>query len=237
MKKIDKIHLEHPAYGSRNMVCALQDQEIAIGRDRVRRLMQIMDVHAIYPKPRTSQPAKEHKIYPYLLRNLIIDRPNQVWATDITYIPMRKGFLYLVAIMDWASRRVLSWRLSNSMEEDFCVEALEEAIGRYGPPEIFNSDQGAQFTGRAFTGVLKSHGIRISMDGKRSWMDNVFIERLWRSLKWEEVYLYAYDSVLAAETGISTWLKFYNSERHHQGLGKQTPDAVYFGAGSVREVA
>lgn len=219
------------------MVCAFRDRGIFVGRDRVRRLMQLMDVHAIYPKPRTSQSAKEHKIYPYLLRHLTIDRPNQVWATDITYIPMRKGFLYLVAIMDWHSRRVLSWRLSNSMEEDFCIEALEEAIARYGAPEIFNSDQGAQFTGRAFTRVLKSHGIRISMDGKGAWMDNVFIERLWRSLKWEEVYLYAYDSVLAAETGISTWLKFYNSERHHQGLGKQTPDAVYFAPGSAREVA
>ena len=188
MLKIDHIHLKHPSQGSRNIVCFLQNQGVRINRKRVQRLIRAMGIHAIYPKLRTSRPGKGHKIYPYLVRNLTIDRPNQKWATDITDIPMRKGFLYLVAIMDGYSRRVLSWRLSNSMDEDSCVDALEEAIERSVHREILNSDQGAQFTGRAFTGVLKSHGIRISMDGKRSWMDNVLIERLWRSARFFPVH-------------------------------------------------
>ena len=191
-----------------------------MNRKRIRRLMRLMGIHAVYSKPRTSIPGKGHKIYPYLLRGLDIDHPDQVWATDISYIPMQRGFLYLVAIIDWHSRKVLSWRLSNSMDTRFCIEALEEAIVRYGTPEIFNTDQGSQFTSNAFTSVLKKANIRISMDGKGRWVDNVFIERLWRSLKYEEVYLKAYESVKEARESIKTWMKFYNEERTHQFLEK-----------------
>ena len=188
-----------------------------------------MGIRALYPKPRTSKPGKGHKIYPYLLRDLVIDRPNQVWATDISYIPMAKGFVYLVAVIDWYSRKVLSWRLSNSMDTDFCIDALEEALSRHGTPDIFNTDQGAQFTSEAFTDVLKEAGIDISMDGKGRWIDNVFVERLWRSVKYEEVYLKAYETVAEARTGIGTYFQFYNSERRHQSMNRQTPDQVYMG--------
>lgn len=207
----------------------LQDEGYDVGRKRVRRLMRLMGIRALYPRPRTSKPGKGHKIYPYLLRDLTIDRPNQVWATDITYIPMARGFVYLVAIMDWYSRKVLAWRLSNSMESDFCVEALEEALANYGSPKVFNTDQGAQFTSEAFTGVLIDAGVDISMDGKGRWVDNVFVERLWRSVKYEDVYLKAYETVAAARDGLGIYFEFYNHERRHQGLDRRTPEQVYTG--------
>jgi len=226
---LDKLHIKHPWMGARS----LRDQvnrrvDYRVNRKRIQRLTKEMGIHSVYAKPRTSIPGKGHKIYPYLLRNLDINRPNQVWSTDITYIPMASGFVYLVAIMDWHSRKVLSWKLSNSMDTSFCIEALEEAMDRYGKPEIFNTDQGSQFTSDDFTQVLKDADIRISMDGKGRWVDNVFIERLWRSLKYEEVYLKAYESVRAARESIKTYLTFYNSERTHQSLDKLTPDEVYF---------
>jgi len=230
MRRIDEMHLKRPFYGSRRIRDWLWEEGHDINRKRVQRLMRQMGITAIYPKAKTSKPGKGHKIYPYLLRNLVIDRPNQVWAADISYVPMAKGFVYLVAIMDWYSRRVLSWRLSNTMDSDFCVDALEEALSQYDSPEIFNTDQGAQFTSEAFTGVLKEAGVDISMDGKGRWMDNVFVERLWRSVKYEEVYLKAYESVAEARAGIGTYLKFYNSERRHQGINRQTPDQVYWGS-------
>jgi len=229
MRRIDEMHLKRPFYGSRRIRDWLQDEGHNINRKRVQRLMRQVGIRALYPKPRTSQPGKGHKIYPYLLRDLVIDRPNQVWATDISYIPMAKGFVYLVAVIDWYSRKVLSWRLSNSMDTDFCIDALEEALGRYDCPEIFNTDQGAQFTSEAFTDVLKEAGIDISMDGKGRWVDNVFVERLWRSVKYEEVYLKAYETVAEARSGIGTYFQFYNSERRHQGMNRQTPDQVYAG--------
>jgi len=228
MRLLDEIHLEHPYYGSRRLKGALEDEGYIVARKKVSRLMKLLGITAIYPKPNTSKLNPAHKVYPYLLRNKTIDRPDQVWCTDITYIPMKKGFVYLVAIIDWHSRRVLSWRLSNTMDVHFCVEALEEAINRFGTPEIFNSDQGSQFTSEAFTSVLKKHGVKISMDGKGRCMDNIFIERLWRSLKYEEVYLKAYDSVSQARQGISNWITFYNTVRKQQGLSDQTPDSVYF---------
>ena len=227
MRRIDEMHLKRPFYGSRRIRDWLQDEGYDVNRKRVQRLMRQMGIRALYPKPRTSKPGKGHKIYPYLLRDLVIDRPNQVWATDITYIPMAKGFVYLVAVIDWYSRKVLSWRLSNSMESDFCVDALEEALSRYECPDIFNTDQGAQFTSEAFTDTLKEAGIDISMDGKGRWIDNVFVERLWRSVKYEEVYLKAYETVAQARTGIGTYFQFYNSERRHQSMNRQTPDQVY----------
>ena len=230
MHRIDEMHLKRPFYGSRRIRDWLEDEGHKVNRKRVQRLMRQMGITAIYPKACTSKPGKGHKIYPYLLRNRVIDSPNQVWAADLTYIPMAKGFVYLVAIMDWHSRRVLSWRVSNSMDSDFCVEALEEALGRYGSPEIFNTDQGSQFTSEAFTGVLKEANVDISMDGKGRWMDNVFVERLWRSVKDEEVYLKAYETVAEARAGIGTYLEFYNSERRHQGINRQTPDQVYWGS-------
>jgi putative transposase len=229
MRRIDEMHLQRPFYGSRRLRDWLQDECYDVCRKRVRRLMQLMGITALYPKPRTSKPGKGHKIYPYLLRGLTIDRPNQVWATDISYIPMARGFVYLVAIMDWYSRKVLAWRLSNSMDSDFCVEALEEALATYGSPEIFNTDQGAQFNSVAFTSVQKAAGIGISMDGKGRWVDNVFVERLWRSVKYEEVYLKAYETVSEARDGIGAYPNFYNRERRHQGLNRQTPDQVYLG--------
>ena len=233
---LDELHIQHPWMGARS----LRDQvnrrvDYTVNRKRIQRLMRLMGIHSVYAKPRTSIPGKGHKIYPYLLRHLNIDRPNQVWAADITYIPMERGFVYLVAIMDWHSRKVLSWKLSNSMDASFCVEALEEALARYGKPEIFNNDQGSQFTCDDFTKVLKDADIKISMDGKGRWVDNVFIERLWRSLKYEEVYLKAYESVRAARESIKTYLTFYNSERTHQSLVKLTPDEVYFSE-SVRKL-
>jgi putative transposase len=198
-----------------------------VGRHRVRRLMRLMGLAAVYQKPRTSVPHPEHVVYPYLLRDLTIDRPNQVWCADITYVPMRRGFLYLVAVMDWATRKVLSWRVSNTMEADFCIAAVEEAIGRFGVPEIFNTDQGSQFTSPGFTGVLAEAGIRISMDGRGRWMDNVFIERLWRSLKYECVYLHAYETGSELRAGLSAWVGLYNARRPHMALAGRTPDEVY----------
>lgn len=236
-QKLDAIHLRHPHMGSRCLRDELEKRAIFIGRDQVRRLMRELCITAICPKPSTSKPGKGHKIYPYLLRNLEINRPNQVWATDITYIPMRYGFLYLVAIMDWYSRKVLSWRLSNTQDTQFCVEALEDALKHYGTPEIFNTDQGSQFTSHLFTERLREAGVRISMDGKGCWVDNVFIERLWRSLKYEEVYLKAYESVREADKSIETWFSFYNKERYHYGLDRQTPDHVFFASRLPRQAA
>ncbi len=233
MRLIDEIHLRLPFYGSRRIRDELETQGHLVNRKRVQRLMRQMGLRALYPKPRTSNPGKGHKIYPYLLKGLVIDRPNQVWATDICYLPMAKGFMYLVAIMDWATRRVLSWRVSNTMDSDFCVEALEEALGRYGAPEIFNTDQGAQFTSEAFTGVLKDHEIAISMDGKGRWVDNVFVERLWRSVKYEDIYLRAYETPAELRAGLKRYFEFYNQRRRHSSLARRTPDAVYFDAVNI----
>ena len=229
MRKLDELHLRRPFKGSRRLRDDLWDNyNLQVNRKRVQRLMRLMGIRALHPGAKTTRPNPKHKVYPYLLRELEINRVNQVWCTDLTYIPMRKGFLYLVAIMDWHSRKVLSWRLSNSLDAAPCVEALEEALTNYGTPEIFNSDQGCQFTSEDFTDVLKDNGIKISMDGKGRWMDNVFIERLWRSLKYEEVYLKAYDSVAQAKQGIDDWLMFYNEERRHASLSRMTPDQVYY---------
>ena len=230
MRRLDEMHLKRPFYGSRKLTGWLQDESHQINRKRVQRLMRLMGIVAIYPKKKTSQPGQGHKIYPYLLRGLEVNRPGQVYCADITYIPMAKGFVYLVAVMDWYSRKVLSWRVSNTLDSAFCVDSLEEAISRYGAPEIFNTDQGAQFTSEAFTGALKAAGIQISMDGKGRWVDNVFVERLWRSLKYEEVYLKAYDTVTEARLGIGNYFRFYNCERRHQSLDRQTPDQVYEGS-------
>jgi putative transposase len=226
MALMDRQYLKTPFYGSRRMTIWLRTQGHQVNRKRVRRLMQLMGLEAIYRHPNTSKPAPRHKVYPYLLRGLEINRVNQVWATDITYIPMARGFLYLVAIMDWHSRYVLAWRLSNTLEVDFCVEVLEEAL-RQGKPEIFNTDQGSQFTSEAFTGRLLGQGIQVSMDGKGRCMDNVFVERLWRSVKYEEVYLKAYQTVAEARTGINAYLEFYNQQRPHQALGYRTPGQVF----------
>ncbi len=228
MEALDKLYIDRPTRGSRSMKDALEDQGIVAGRHKIRRLMALMGLVAVYPKVRTTMANKAHKIYPYLLRALRIDRPRQVYAADITYIPMAKGFVYLVAVIDWYSRKVLSHRISNTMDDGFCVEALEEAIATYGPPEIFNTDQGSQFTSLAFTGVLHRHGIKISMDGKGRWMDNVYVERLWRSLKYEEVYLKAYESVADAKRSIAIYLDYFNRERKHSSLGRRTPDDVFF---------
>ncbi|WP_293653299.1 IS3 family transposase [Thiolapillus sp.] len=228
MRLIDRCHLKYPFYGSRRIRDWLEDQGHRVNRKRIQRLMRTMGLAALYPKRNLSRANQAHKIYPYLLRNLSIERPNQVWATDVTYIPMARGFVYLVAIMDWYSRRVLSWRVSNTMDVSFCIDALEEAIERHGAPEIFNTDQGSQFTSEAFTGVLKAHDIRISMDGKRRWVDNVFVERLWRSVKYEEVYLKAYDSIGEARASLGDYFTFYNAERRHQSLERRTPDSVYY---------
>ena len=230
MQLIDEIHLNRPFYGSRWIRGDLQDLGHRVNRKKVQRLMRLLCITALYPKASTSRPGMGHTIYSYLLRGLNIDRPNQVWATDISYVPMARGFVYVVAIMDWYSRKVLAWRVSNTMDADFCVEALEEAISRYGAPDIFNTDQGAQFTSEAFTGVLKAEGIRISMDGKGRWVDNVFVERLWCSLKYEEVYLKAYETVAEARLNIGNYFRFYNCERKHQSLNQQTPDQVYEGS-------
>ncbi len=229
MRLIDAQFLETPWYGSRQMARHLRRLGYGVGRKRVRRLMRLIGLSAIYQKPRTSDPHPDHRIYPYLLRGLSIERANQVWSTDITYIPMRRGFLYLVAIMDWWSRKVLAWRLSNTMEADFCVEALEEALARHGKPEIFNSDQGSQFTSLAFTQVLKDAGVKISMDGRGRWMDNVVIERLWRSLKYECVYLQAFETGSQARTGIGGWIDYYNTSRPHSVFDGRTPEEVYTG--------
>jgi putative transposase len=228
MRRIDELHLEFPFAGSRMLRDLLNEEGIRIGRCHVATLMKRMGVEALYRKPNTSKPAPGHQIYPYLLRGMTIDRPNQVWAMDITYIPMARGFVYLAAVVDWFSRRVLAWRLSITMEAAFCVEALEEALAGYGRPEIFNTDQGAQFTSLAFTEVLTKAGIAISMDGRGSWRDNVFVERLWRTVKYEEVYLRAYDSVSDARILIGRYLTFYNGRRPHSSLDRQTPNQAYF---------
>ena len=228
MRRMDELHLDYPFAGSRMLRNLLRNEGRPIGRKRVRRLMRQMGIEALYRKPNTSRRHAAHPIYPYLLRHLSIERSNHVWATDITYIPMRRGFVYLVAIVDWYSRRVLAWRLSNTLTTDFCIEALQEAILRYGPPEIFNTDQGSQFTSIEFTGVLKAHGIRISMDGKGCWRDNVFVERLWRTIKYDEVYLKAYDSVSHAKASLGQFITFYNSRRPHQTFAGKTPDMIYF---------
>jgi putative transposase len=227
MRRVDELFLAYPFLGSRRIAAMLRAEGELINRKRVQRLMRLMGIAAIGPKPRTSRPAPGHKIYPYLLRDLVIDRANQVWAADITYLPMSRGFLYLVAIIDWASRAVLAWRLSNSMDVSFCLEALDEALARFGKPEIFNTDQGSQFTSAGFTGRLEAAGIRISMDGRGRWLDNVFVERLWRSLKYEEVHLKVYADGREARAGISAWVTFYNTRRPHQALGNRTPMAVW----------
>jgi len=227
MRQIDRQYLKTPWYGSRQMRRHLRRDGWAVGRTRIRRLMRLMGLQAIYQRPRTSIPNTQHRIYPYLLRDLIIDRPNQVWCADITYIPMRRGFLYLVAVMDWHSRAVLSWRLSNTMDSGFCVEALEEALSRFGRPEIFNTDQGSQFTSEEFTEVLIRSGVRISMDGKGRWMDNVFIERLWRSLKYECVYLREFETSHDARKEIGVWFDYYNTARPHSSLLDKTPMEAY----------
>ena len=228
MRRMDELHLDYPFAGSRMLQRLLKAEGLATGRLHVATLMKRMGIAAIYCRPNTTKPAPGHKIYPYLLRNLPVVRPNQVWATDITYIPMAKGFVYLTAVVDWFTRRVLSWRLSITMEAAFCIEAVDEAIARHGKPEIFNTDQGSQFTGGDFTGLLTGHGIKISMDGKGAWRDNVFVERLWRSVKYEEVYLHAYASVAEARTGLGRYLSFYNSKRSHSSLDGRTPDQAYF---------
>jgi putative transposase len=227
MRQIDELYLATPFYGARRMVAVLRRDGWTVNRKRVRRLMRLMRIEAIYQKPNTSRRHPDHVVYPYLLRGLAIDRPSQVWCADITYIPLAKGFVYLIAVMDWFSRRVLAWRLSTGMDSGFCVEALQEALDCYGPPEIFNSDQGVQFTSTAFTGVLAASGVRISMDGKGRYLDNIFIERLWRSLKYEDVYIQAYASAPEARRGIGGWLSFYNDKRLHQALGYQTPREVF----------
>jgi putative transposase len=228
MRRMDQLHLDFPFAGSRMLRDLLHAEAVAIGRRHVATLMQRMGIEAIYRRPSTSKPAPGHKIYPYLLRNLPITRPDQVWAMDITYIPMARGFVYLAAVIDWFSRRVLAWRLSITMEAAFCVEALEEALARHGRPEIFNTDQGSQFTSDVFIGVLTENEIAISMDGKGAWRDNVFVERLWRSVKYEEVYLRSYDTVAEARASMGGYLSFYNSRRPHSSLDRQTPDQAYF---------
>jgi len=227
MRRIDELFTAWPFLGSRRLTVLLRAEGYSINRKRVQRLMRWMGISALAPKPKTTKPTPGHKIFPYLLRDLVIDRPNQVWAADITYIPIGRGFLYLVAIIDWASRAVLSWRLSNTMDVSFCVSALEEALARFGKPEIFNTDQGSQFTSTAFTGTLAAAEIRISMDGRGRWMDNVFIERLWRSLKYEDVYLKGYADGREAKAGIGSWIAFYNLRRPHQALANRTPMAVW----------
>ncbi|WP_203560062.1 IS3-like element ISKpn11 family transposase [Klebsiella pneumoniae] len=230
MRRIDELHLDYPFAGSRMLQGLLRGEGTEVGRLHVATLMKKMGIEAIYRRPNTSKPALGHKIYPYLLRKLAVTRPNQVWAMDITYVPMARGFVYLCAVVDWFSRRVLSWRLSITMEADFCIEAVEDALARYGKPEIFNTDQGSQFTSIDFTAVLKKAEIAISMDGKGAWRDNVFVERLWRSIKYEEVYLHAYKTVSEARAGIGRYLAFYNSRRPHSSLDRQTPDQAYFNA-------
>src|ERR1700693_1572287 len=227
MRRMDELHLAWPFYGSRRMTAVLRREGWPVNRKRIKRLMRIMVLEAIYQKPNTSRRHPEHKVYPYLLRDLVIDRPNQVWCADITYIPLAKGFVYLVAVMDWFSRRVLAWRLSIGLDMAFCVEALQDALDRYGQPDIFNTDQGVQFTSGDFIDELAARGVRISMDGKGRFLDNIFIERLWRSLKYEEVFIKACASVGEARRGISGWLVFYNDERLHQALGYRTPREMF----------
>ncbi len=228
MRELDRQYLETPFYGSRRMRASLERQGMPVSRKRVQRLMRVMGLRAIYRQPRTTRPAPERRVYPYLLRNLAIIRPNQVWAADITYLPMARGFLYLVAIMDWHSRYVVAWRLSNTLEADFCAEALIEALGQ-GTPEMFNTDQGSQFTSRGFTQILQEHSVRISMDGRGRYQDNIFVERLWRTVKYEEVYLKAYANAGEARRELGAYFRFYNERRPHQALGYRTPAEVFYG--------
>ena len=228
MNRIDRLHLELPFAGARMLRDLLRQEGHKVGRKHVSTLMKRMGIEALHRKPRTTKRHPGHKVYPYLLRNLPITRVNQAWAMDITYLPMARGFVYLAAVVDWYSRRVLSWKVSTTMDVHFCLEAVEEAIANYGTPEIMNTDQGSQFTSQAFTGLLKESDIQISMDGKGAWRDNVFVERLWRSVKYEEVYLHAYDSVSSARAGLDRYFRFYNGRRPHSSLDRQTPDQVYF---------
>ena len=228
MRRIDELHLDHPFAGSRMLKRMLQDDGFEVGRTHVRTLMRHMGIEAIYRRARTSRPHPGHRVFPYLLRGQVIDRPNQVWALDITYLPMKRGFVYLVTVLDWATRRVLAWQLSNTLTADFCVEALETAMTRYGAPEIVNTDQGAQFTSEEFVSTVLDSGAELSMDGKGAWKDNVFIERFWRTVKYEEVYLRAYETVSDARHHLERYMSFYNSRRPHSALDERTPDAVYF---------
>jgi putative transposase len=237
MALIDRQFLETPWYGARQMARWLRRQGHWVNRKRAGRLMRLMGLQAVCPRPKTSKPNPAHRLYPYLLRHLAIERPDQVWCADVTYIPMERGFLYLVAVMDWHSRRVLAWRVSNTLDADFCVEALEEALARHGRPDIFNTDQGCQFTSEAFTAVLRARNIRISMDGRGRWLDNVFIERLWRSLKYECVYLHAFDSPREAKDRIGAWMRYYNQERPHSALADRTPDEAYRGIAPLAQAA
>jgi len=237
MRLIDEIHLKHPFMGSRSIRDQLEVRGYQVGREHISTLMKKMGINALYKKPNLSKPHPEHKVYPYLLRGIEITRANRVWASDITYIPMARGFCYLTVVMDWASRKVLAWRLSNTLDTQFCTDALEEAIRKYGTPDIFNTDQGSQFTSDAFIGILESHGIDISMDGKGRWMDNVFVERLWRSVKYEDVYLKAYSSIAEARQGLGEYFDFYNRQRRHQNLDRRTPNDVYWSTLPQAEVA
>ena len=237
MRRIDELHLAHPFLGARRLARMLLREGVEVGRRHVGTLMRLMGIEAIYRKRRTSIPAKGHKIYPYLLAGVAIERPNQAWAADISYLPMARGFAYLVAILDLYSRKVLSFRVSNAMTTDFCVEALQEALSRYGAPEIFNTDQGSQFSAEEFTEVLLAKGVRVSMDGKGRWVDNVFVERLWRSVKYEDIYLHAYDTVREVRLALASYFSFYNARRVHQSLQYRTPDEVYFGTGEMKKAA
>ena len=237
MRRLDELHLEFPFAGSRMLRGLLAAEGSKIGRRHVSTLMRRMGIEAIYRRPNTSKPAPGHRIYQYLLRGLTIDRPNQVWATDITYIPMARGFVYLAAVMDWFTRRILAWRLSNTMEASFCIDAVEEALAKHGCPQIFNTDQGSQFTSAEFTGVLINNGVSISMDGKGAWRDNVFVERFWRTIKYEEVYLHAYEGVGEARQLIGRYIAFYNAQRPHIALDGRTPDQAYFDPLPLRTAA
>lgn len=229
MRRIDELFLENPSSGSRTIRRQLGREGVKVNRKRIQRLMRLMGIEAVYPKPRTSRPHPSHKVYPYLLKGLTISRPNQVWATDITYIPMDRGYMYLVAIMDWHSRKILSWRISNTLDSAFCINALEEAISRFGPPEIFNTDQGAQFTSNAFTQVLKDNQVAISMDGRGRCQDNIFVERLWWTLKHQYIYLHSFENGRSLRFGLAKWIQYYNLVRGHSSLDDKTPDEVYFG--------
>jgi putative transposase len=237
MRCIDELHLQFPFAGSRMLRGLLAAEGSKLGRRHVTTLMRRMGIEAIYRRPITSKPEPGHRIYPYLLRGLIVERPNHVWAIDITYIPMARGFVYLAAVMDWFARRILAWQLSNTLEASFCIDAVEEALAKYGSPQIFNTDQGSQFTSAEFTGLLTSNGIEISMDGKGAWRDNVFVERFWRTIKYEEVYLHAYDSVAEARQSIGRYLAFYNARRPHTALDQRTPDQAYFDRLPLRTAA
>jgi putative transposase len=237
MRQLDALHLQHPYAGSRMLRDLLRLQGVRIGRKRVTTLMRRMGIEALYHHPRTTQPHPGHRVFPYLLRELDILQPNQVWAMDLTYIPMRRAFLYLAAVLDWATRRVLAWRLSNTMTTDCCLDTLEAAIRNYGCPEVLNTDQGSQFTSTAFVELVQQHGIQLSMDGKGAWRDNLFVERLWKSVKYEEVYLHAYDSAVEAHQGLARYFTFYNSGRPHAALDGRTPDMVYFGMPPQRKAA